>query len=103
MLWGVMILLFLLSVFFRKQKVTTMILRLFYLIMLGTGLGMLFMIGFPPPLVLVVKAILAILLFGIMEMILGRTNRRQPKWMFWILFIILVALVPMMGYGIITF
>lgn len=103
--WAFIFLLFLLSAIFRRQKVTGMLLRLFYLIMLVSGIGMLIGLGFP--LLYVVKGILAVLLIGIMEMILGRLKRGEanggPMPVFWILLVVLGVVVPLMGYGVISF
>jgi peptidoglycan/LPS O-acetylase OafA/YrhL len=101
MMWGVMVLLFLLSIFLPKQKISPVLLRISYLVMLGSGIGMLFYIHFP--LFYMIKGLLAILLIGVMEMLLGRTKRREPVLPFWILFILLIILVPAMGYGYIHF
>lgn len=99
--WAILILLFVASVAFKRQKVTQMIARLFYLIMIGSGIGMLIQLNYP--LMYVIKGILAILLIGMMEMIMGRTRKNQPTGTFWIIFVILLALVVCMGYGVIKF
>ncbi|OPA81110.1 hypothetical protein BVG16_01870 [Paenibacillus selenitireducens] len=99
--WAILILLFVASVIFKRQKVTPMITRLFYLIMLGSGIGMLIEWNFP--LMYVIKGILAVFMIGMMEMIMGRVRRNQPTGMFWIIFVILLALIVCMGYGVIKF
>jgi hypothetical protein len=99
--WIVMILLFALSVIFRKQKVTGMVLRLFYLIMLGTGISMLVQLNFPT--VYVVKGILAILLIGVMEMIVGRMRKGRAVSVLWIVWVLLLVIVVLTGYGVISF
>lgn len=102
MMWGVMLLLFILSLVLRKQKITVMLLRVTYLVMLVSGIAMLFYIKFP--MMYVIKGILAVALIGVMEMILGkalRGDRAVP--LLWVLFVILIILVPAMGYGYINF
>jgi len=103
--WIVMILLFLLSVIFRKQKVTAMVLRLFYLIMLATGISMLVYLDFPT--VYVVKGIIAILLIGVMEMLVGRITKGRGNDkavpVLWIAWVVLLALVVLTGYGVLSF
>lgn len=102
MMWGVMVLLFILSLIFRGQKITVMLLRLTYLLMLGTGIGLL--IGFKFPLLFVIKGVLALLLFGVMEMIVGKAQRGDRAVpLLWVLFVILIVLIPAIGYGYITF
>jgi hypothetical protein len=101
MMWGGMVILFILSIVLRGQKITPMLLRFSYLVMLGTGIGMLFHLKFP--LMYVVKGILAILLIGVMEMILGKAQRGERTLPLWILFAILIVLVPAIGYGFIRF
>ncbi|GIP38920.1 hypothetical protein J31TS4_22000 [Paenibacillus sp. J31TS4] len=99
--WAFIFLLFLLSVIFRRQKVTGMILRLFYIIMVVSGVGMLIGLGFPA--MYVIKGILAIILIGLMEMILGRMKRGEAKGgpmpVFWVLLVVLAVVVPLMGFG----
>lgn len=59
----------------KLQKITHMILRLFFVIMLISGIGML--VGFNFALTYVVKGILALALIAFMEMILVRTKKRE--------------------------
>ncbi len=102
MMWGVMVLLFILSLIFRGLKITVMLLRLTYLLMLGTGIGMLISRGFP--MLFVIKGVLAFLLFGVMEMIVGKAQRGERAVpLFWVLFIILIVVIPAIGYKYITF
>lgn len=102
MMWGVMVLLFILSLIFRGQKITVMLLRLTYLLMLGTGIGLL--IGYKFPLLYVMKGVLAFLLFGVMEMIVGKAQRGERVVpLLWVLFIILIVIIPAVGYGYISF
>lgn len=95
--WAIMVLLFIISYIFYRQKVTGMILRLFYLIMLITGAGLLYHYSFPG--LFIVKAVLAVILIGLMEMIIGRRARQERHGLFWIIWIIVLALVVSIGYG----
>lgn len=74
-----------------------MIQRLFYLIMLGTGIGMLFILGFP--LIYVLKGILAIVLIGVMEMIVGKRKRAESTKMLWVACIVLILVIISIGYN----
>ncbi|MFE5320997.1 DUF1516 family protein [Paenibacillus sp. NPDC056579] len=99
--WLLTVILFVLSVIFSNQKVTLMIQRLFYLIMLVSGIGMLAILGFP--LLFILKGVLAIILIGLMEMIVARRRRKQPTAPMWIGFIIVLIIIVLIGYGVISF
>ncbi|WP_028559540.1 DUF1516 family protein [Paenibacillus pinihumi] len=105
--WAFLLILFVVAFLLAKggkakgAKIVGMVLRLFYIIMLVSGVGML--IGFSFPLMFIIKGILAVILIGLMEMILGRTQRRENTGMFWILLVIIVAIVVLMGFGVISF
>lgn len=102
MMWGALVLLFVLSLFLRKQKITVMLLRLTYVLMLATGIGMLVAIGFQ--LFYIAKGLLAIALIGVMEMITGKVRRGQrAPIVLWILLVALFVVVPAMGYGYFKF
>lgn len=97
--WAILVLLLVISYFAPNQKITPMIQRLFYLIMIITGVSMLVMIGFP--LLYVFKGILAIILIGIMEVIVGRRKRSESTKVYWIAFIVLLLVILSIGYDII--
>lgn len=107
--WLIMILLFLVTYFLiraQKGKISTilsMVLRLFYIIMLVSGIGMLinkFMeLGFiGSNFIFALKGILAVMLIGMMEAILGRTKRREQTAFTWIAFVILLVAVVLLGF-----
>ncbi|MFC6332974.1 YisL family protein [Paenibacillus septentrionalis] len=100
--WIILVILFVLSYFLHKNKVLPMILRLFYLIMIGTGAYMLFGIGGYEG-AYHLKMLLAILLIGVMEMILGRRKRGKNVLPLWIALVILLVVVVLIGYGVISF
>ncbi|WP_010269249.1 DUF1516 family protein [Paenibacillus senegalensis] len=99
--WAILVIFFLLTCFLRKQKVTGMITRLFYVLMLVSGAGMLYMLGFP--MMYVIKGILAVALIAFMEMIQGRLRRGEPTLIHWVVMVILLALIVLMGFGVIAF
>lgn len=109
--WLILVLLFFVTFFLYKgkkykgAKITSMLLRLFYLIMIGTGIAMLAMRGFP--FVYIVKGILAIALISFMEMILMKTKNdtANGKTMayYWVLNIVTLVLVVLIGFKVITF
>jgi hypothetical protein len=104
--WFLTILFFLLSYFFMSKgkltvsKVIHMILRLFSLIMIATGVGML--IGLHFPLTYVVKGLLALILIGLMEMILVRSRKGKAVKPLWITFVIVLILVLLLGFKVIS-
>ncbi|TSB48156.1 DUF1516 family protein [Alkalicoccobacillus porphyridii] len=99
--WAILILLFLASYFLfrwgkqKASKIVYMIVRLFYIIMLVSGVGMLFN---NMQLSFIIKGVLAIMLIGIMEVIMGRTKRKELTGSFWIVFAVLLAVVVALGY-----
>ncbi|MFC7392036.1 DUF1516 family protein [Scopulibacillus cellulosilyticus] len=97
--WPVLIILFLLSVIFKKQKVTLWLQRLFYIIMVVSGVMMLASFGWPG--LFIIKGILALILIGLMEMIVVRTKKQKPVVGFWILFIIILIIILLIGYHVI--
>ncbi|KMM36338.1 DUF1516 family protein [Guptibacillus hwajinpoensis] len=99
--WAILVLLLVVSYFAPKQKITPMIQRLFYLIMIISGVGMLVMLGFP--LLYVFKGILAIMLIGFMEVIVGRRKRSESTKKFWIGAIVLLLVILAIGYNLISF
>ncbi|HWO78290.1 MAG TPA: DUF1516 family protein [Bacillus sp. (in: firmicutes)] len=99
--WAILIVLFLISYFVRKQKISVMMQRLFYIIMLVTGIGMLVMRNFE--LLFVVKGILAILLIGTMEMLTIRSRKGKTVAGIWVGFVVLLVLVVLIGYDKIVF
>mgnify|MGYP001943119622 CR=1 FL=1 len=110
--WAITVLLFIVSYVLLKmgkpkgQKVTHMILRLFFVIMVVSGLGMLILYQFP--LMYVVKGILAIWLIVMMERILARTEvggaqTSSPVGKYWIQMVIALLLVVLLGFEVIRF
>ncbi len=85
----------------KAQKITHMILRLFFIIMVVSGLGML--VGYQFSLVFVIKGILAIALIGLMEMILVRTKKGKQAGKLWLPFIVVLVLVFLLGFNVISF
>jgi len=82
--------------------VLPMILRLFYLVMIGTGAYMLFGLGgYPGSYHL--KALLAIVLIGLMEMTLGRRKKGKNALPFLLGVIVVLVVVVLLGYEVISF
>lgn len=99
--WAILLIFFLLSYFFQNQKWLAIITRIFYLIMIVSGVGMLVLLKFP--LVFIIKGLLAILLIGIMEMIFEKKKKGEPHTVFWLFFAIELILVILLGFNVISF
>ncbi|WP_096198892.1 YisL family protein [Bacillus sp. FJAT-45350] len=106
--WAITILLFILSYFLIEKKagkILHMILRLFYIIMIVSGVGML--IGPYEGLSLILKGVLALWLIYFMEMILVRTKKgkldSKQKTYYWIQWVVTLLLVVVIGFGVLRF
>ncbi|MFB4164455.1 DUF1516 family protein [Alteribacillus sp. JSM 102045] len=97
--WFFLILFFVISYFFTKQKITLMLQRLFALIMIITGIGTLFFYNFP--LLYILKGVLAIILIAVMEMLIARKKRNEPQGGLWAACIILIIAVLLLGFNVI--
>ncbi len=79
----------------RGLKVVKMILRVFYLLIIATGVVMLFSINITG--LYVIKAIGGIIIIGLFEMILSRTTKNKSTGIFWVLFIVFFIAVVYLG------
>lgn len=105
--WAITILLFVISYILLKAgknkgaKILHMILRLFYVIMVVSGVGMIIG-GYPH--IYMVKGLIAIVLIYSMEMLLVRTAKGtigSKAGMYWGIFVVALIIVVLMGYGVI--
>ncbi|ETT87829.1 YisL family protein [Viridibacillus sp. FSL R5-0477] len=101
--WVIAIILFLVSAAMQSgtkgQKVTHMILRVFYILIIITG-GALFAKGmdFNMGMLYGFKFIGGILVIGMMEMVLVRKAKGKPTTMFWILFAVFLLITMFLGF-----
>ncbi len=101
--WVLTLLLFFISYFLLRgnklkgQKITHMILRLFFVIMLLTGLGLVINLKFM--LVAVIKMLVAIWLIAAMELILVKGRKGESTGGLWVQFLISIIAVLVIGYG----
>ncbi|KOO49571.1 YisL family protein [Viridibacillus arvi] len=101
--WVIAIILFLVSAAMQSgtkgQKVTHMILRVFYILIIITG-GALFADGmhFNMGMLYGFKLIGGILVIGMMEMVLVRKAKGKPTTMFWILFAVFLLITMFLGF-----
>jgi hypothetical protein len=104
--WSVGIILFIVSYFLLKfgkakaQKITHMILRLFYVLIVFSGATMVILVtqewGFPG--VYAVKTILGLLVIAMMEIMLSKGKKGTFKTIYWLLLALLLVLVFFYGY-----
>jgi len=105
--WFLTLLLFAIAfVFLRKGngkalKITQMILRLFFVIMLISGLGMIVAYQFPA--IYILKGLLAFALIGLMEMILVRSGKGKNTKPLWLSFVVVLPIVLLIGFNVIRF
>ena len=101
--WVIGIILFFVAVMLKNgskgQKITQMVLRVFYILILLTGIalfieGMAFEMG----MLYGFKLLSGLFLIGFMEMILARMKKQKPANMFWILFFVLLFITLFLGF-----
>jgi hypothetical protein len=83
----------------KGQKITHMVLRLFYVFILLTGIS-LFIKGmdFDMGMLYGFKLIGGVLIIGMMEMILVRMKKQKPTTMFWVLLFIFLFITMFLGF-----
>lgn len=104
--WGIAIVLLFVVIFLHNKgnekgkKSVTMILRLFYLLIIGSGLFLGVQAFSSQPLNYTLKFILGIVVIGFMEMILARLNKNKKTGVFWLLFIVSLIITASLGYAL---
>ena len=83
----------------KGQKITHMVLRLFYVFIILTGVA-LFMAGmdFDMGMLYGFKLIGGVLIIGMMEMILVRMKKQKATTMFWILLFVFLFITMFLGF-----
>lgn len=101
--WVIGIILFFVAASLTKgskgQKITHMILRLFYVFIILTGVA-LFIDGMKLDMGMLYgfKFLGGILVIGMMEMILVRMKKQKPTTMFWILLLVFLFITMFLGF-----
>ncbi|MBY0121068.1 YisL family protein [Bacillus sp. S/N-304-OC-R1] len=101
--WVLAIVLFLVALGLHKSgktralKVVQMILRLFYLLIIGTGIWILSSLH-SISMLYILKSLLGVVVIGFFEMILVRTIKGKNTAMFWVLFLIAFIAVLYLGF-----
>jgi ABC-type transport system involved in cytochrome c biogenesis permease subunit len=102
--WFVVLILFFVALYLlraKKQKplkIVQMVLRLFYLLVLGTGVYLLAAYYKFSLLEANIKGLIGLWLIFLMEFILTRGSKGKPTKIFWIQFVIAIILVFYFGY-----
>ena len=83
----------------KGQKITQMVLRVFYIFILLTGIA-LFMDGmdFDMGMLYGFKLLGGIIIIGMMEMILARMKKQKASTMFWILLFVFLFITMFLGF-----
>lgn len=101
--WVLALILFLVALSLHKRgkakgfKIVQMILRVLYLIIIGTGVGLLFSV-YRIDIWYILKAVCGLWVIGLFEMILSRTADNRRTSTFWIQFVIAFLLVLYLGF-----
>lgn len=82
----------------KGGKITHMILRVFYLLILITGFIMLFQVNIS--LLYILKAAVGLWVIAIMEFLLMKTGKREPQNVLWIQFAIAFVLALLLGFSL---
>ncbi|MDX5476189.1 MAG: YisL family protein [Bacillaceae bacterium] len=102
--WAVALILFVVVLLLQNAnkakgvKITQMVLRLFYVLIVVTGAQLLHVVGTYINGTYIVKSILGILVIGAMEMVLVRRGKGKPTRVPWILFAITLVVVIYLGF-----
>lgn len=100
--WVVGIILFLVAAGMAKgskgRKITHMILRLFYVLIIVSGLVIFMEHMSADSMLYGIKFVAGILTIGMMEMVLVRSSKGKPTSMFWILFAVFLVITMFLGF-----
>ncbi|CAG9623468.1 YisL family protein [Sutcliffiella rhizosphaerae] len=102
--WAIALILFVVVLILTKAgkakgaKITSMVLRLFYILIVVTGLQLGW--GWITNGQYVLKMVLGIVVIGLMEMIAVRTRKGKPTVVFWVLFIVALAYILHLGFSL---
>lgn len=102
--WLLALILFIVALSLHKSgkakgfKILQMILRVLYLVIIATGVGLLFSV-YRIDVWYILKAVVGLWIIGLFEMILGRVANDRRTSVFWIQFIIAWVLVLYLGFA----
>lgn len=100
--WVVAVILFLVAAFMQRdskaRKIMHMVLRLFYVLIIITGLTLFIEWSSADPMLYGIKFLLGILTIGMMEMVLVRSKKQKSVTMFWALFAVFLFATMFIGF-----
>ncbi|MDQ0429043.1 MULTISPECIES: YisL family protein [Caryophanaceae] len=100
--WVVAVILFLIAAFMQRdskgRKILHMVLRLFYVLIIITGLTLFIEWSSSDPMLYGIKFLLGVLTIGMMEMVLVRSKKQKPVTMFWALFAVFLFATMFIGF-----
>jgi len=82
----------------KGQKITHMVLRLFYVLIIITGVALFIEYMDVNAMLYGLKFLGGILIIGMMEMILVRKKKQKPTTTFWILFLVFLFITMFLGF-----
>ena len=103
--WFLAIILFFVALGLHKSgkekgfKVVKMILRVLYILILATGIGLLFSLS-TIGLLYILKVAVGLWVIAMIEIILGRTAKKENTQILWVQFIIAIVLVLYLGFSL---
>lgn len=100
--WVIGILLFLVAAFMNRdskgRKIVHMILRLFYILIIITGLALFIEWSSSDAMQYGLKFLFGLLTIGMMEMVLVRSKKQKPVTLFWVLFAVFLFVTMFFGF-----
>lgn len=100
--WVIAILLFLGAAFMnpasKGRKIVHMVLRLFYILVIITGLALFISNSSYDAMEYGLKFLFGVLTIGMMEMVLVRGKKQKSTTMFWILFVVFLLVTMFYGF-----
>jgi hypothetical protein len=101
--WVLALILFIVAIFLLKggkekgAKIVRMILRVLYLLIIATGVGLIFMLS-NIDMLYILKAIVGIWVIGLFEMILSKAAQNRKTSILWVQFVVAFLLVLYLGF-----
>ncbi|MDQ0198142.1 YisL family protein [Neobacillus ginsengisoli] len=103
--WFLALILFVIALFLHKSgkakgfKIIQMILRVLYLIIIATGIGLLMQV-YHIDWKYILKAVGGLWVIGLFEMILSRVAKNRRTSVFWVQFVVAFLLVLYLGFAV---
>lgn len=82
----------------KGRKITKMVLRVFYILIIITGVALFIRYMGSNAALYGVKFVFGIVTIGMMEMVLARQSKSKPTQLFWILFVVSLLITMFLGF-----